>query len=97
MQKDIIIKPVISEKSELLADQGTYTFVVHKKANKIEIKKDIEKRFGVTVEKVRTLIVPGKIKMRNTKAGAVKGMKPSYKKAMVTLVDGDELELFTDL
>lgn len=97
MAKDILVKPVISEKSELLAGTGCYTFVVNKKVNKIEIKKEIEKVYGVTVKKVRTLIVPGKIKVRNTKSGYVKGLKPSYKKAMVTLAEGDELELFTDL
>ncbi len=95
MIKRILIKPVITEKSELLSSKvNQYSFVVEKKANKIEIKKAIEKKYGVTVEKVSTMIVPGKSKMRSTRSGHVKGRTSSYKKAIVSVAEGEELNIY---
>jgi len=98
MAKDILIKPLITEKAELLSEvQTTYSFVVNKKSNKVEIRKAVESMYSVTVASVNTMIVAGKKKIRNTKKGVQKGMKPSFKKAMVTLAPGEEIDLFGDL
>ena len=82
---DIIIKPLMSEKSYAQIKDKVYTFIVDKKANKIEIKKAIEAIFNVTVEKVNTAIVKGKPKSQNTNSGRVVGRTSDYKKAVVTL------------
>lgn len=97
--KNIIIKPIISEKSEMLSDGlNKYSFVVNKAANKIEIKKAVEDMFtGVTVENVNTINVPAKRKSRNTKSGIVKGTVAGFKKAIVTLSEGDEIDFFGEL
>jgi len=88
--RDVIIRPVISEKSYGLLDQNKYTFVVHKSANKTEIKIAIEKIFDVKVVNVNTQNRPGKRKRR----GYVVGKRPDIKRAIVTLRAGDEIELF---
>lgn len=71
--------------------------MVHKKANKIEIKNAVEAMFNVSVESVNTLIVPAKTKSRNTKSGILRGRKPSYKKAYVTLAEGEELDFYAGI
>jgi len=63
-------------------------------ANKVEIKKAVEEWFNVEVEAVRTAIMPSKSKVRNTKSGIQRGRVSSYKKAMVTLAEGDEIDFF---
>lgn len=97
--KNIILKPIISEKSELISDQkNQYSFVVNNAANKIEIKNAIEEMFsGVTVTKVNTLNMPAKRKTRNTKSGVIKGSVAGFKKAVVTLNEGDEIDFFGEL
>ncbi len=98
MKKQILVKPVITEKSEVLSEKrGQYSFVVHRRANKIEIRNAIEKAYGVNVERVNTMVMPGKTKSRNTKAGMVKGRVSSFKKAIVTLVEGEVLDLYGDM
>ena len=71
-----------------------YTFVVDRKANKIEVAKAVEAMFNVSVSAVNTAVIPGKVKSRSTRSGVVKGMKPAYKKAFVTLQDGETIDLF---
>ncbi len=73
---------------------GRYTFVVAKAANKLEVKKAIEEFYGVKVGDVNTVVVPAKNKSRFTKAGVLKGRKSGYKKAIVTLAEGDSIDLF---
>ena len=91
---DIIIKPVITEKSMGLISDRKYTFVVDRDANKVEIKKAIEKIFGVKVEKVNTMNVLGKMK----RMGRYEGRRPSYKKAIVKLTaDSKPIEFFEGL
>ncbi len=90
--RDIIVAPIVSEKSYSLMDSGTYTFLVHPDASKPEIHDAIEKIFGVKVAKVNTLNRPGK-KVRARKANKV-GTRPDTKRAMVTLAQGDRIELF---
>lgn len=82
---EIIKKPLMSEKSYAGIQNKVYTFVVDKRAGKIEIKKAIEEIFKVEVEKVNTLIVKGKTVSRNTKGGRTVGNTGDYKKAVVTL------------
>lgn len=86
---DIIIAPVITEKSAHQAEQNVYTFKVASSANKIEIKKAIEAAFGVKVEKVNTL----NTKTKSKRVGRYTGKTKTYKKAFVTLKDGETIEL----
>ena len=86
---DIIIAPVITEKSAAAAEKTVYTFKVASEANKIEIKKAIEEAFGVKVEKVNTLNTKSKAK----RVGRYTGKTQTYKKAIVTLKDGEKIEL----
>lgn len=88
--RDVILRPVISEKSYGLLDQNKYTFVVDPRANKTEIKIAIERIFDVRVLQVNTQNRPGKRKRR----GWVVGKRPDIKRAIVTLAPGDEIELF---
>ena len=93
---DVLVRPVITEKvNNQIEKSGRYTFVVDKKANKLEVKKAVEEFYGVKVNNVNTIVVPGKNKSRFTKAGLLKGVKSSYKKAVVTLVEGDTIDLFS--
>ena len=90
--RDVIIKPVVSEKSYGLLDSNVYTFVVHPEASKPEIHDAVEAIFGVRVLKVNTLNRNGKRK-RNRKTGTF-GSRPDTKRAFVTLADGDRIEIF---
>ena len=92
---DVLIKPVLSEKVNGLSEKyNRYTFVVNRKANKLEIKKAVEEFYGITVEDVNTINVPSKVKQRNTKSGLLKGRKPAKKKAIVTVAEGDTIDLY---
>jgi len=94
----ILIKPIITEKmtndSEL---NNRYGFVVNKNANKVEIKKVVEATYGVSVEAVRTMNYPVKRTTKFTKTGIVNGMKGSYKKAIVQLADGDNIDFYSNI
>ena len=93
---DVLIRPVITEKvNNQMEKSGRYTFVVGKSANKLEIKKAVEEFYGVKVAEVNTAVVPAKSKTRFTKAGLLSGRKPSYKKAVVTLAEGESIDLFS--
>jgi large subunit ribosomal protein L23 len=98
MAKQILIKPVITEKSTKLSDKlNTYVFVVNKEANKIEIRKAVEEMFNVSVTNVNTAIMPGKPKSRSTKTTIVRGTKSAYKKAFVTLTQGETIDIFGNI
>jgi large subunit ribosomal protein L23 len=90
--RDVIVAPIVSEKSYALMDAGTYTFLVHPEASKPEIHDAIEAIFGVKVAKVNTLNRPGK-KVRARKVNKV-GKRSDTKRAMVTLAQGERIELF---
>ena len=79
--EDIIIRPYITEKSNLMAAEGKYTFIVHPNANKTEIKKAVEKLFNVKVLKVNTVNYKGK----NKRLGVHEGKRPDWKKAIVKI------------
>ncbi len=87
---DIIIRPIITEKSSRLMELNQYTFEVHRAANKIVIRKAVEEVFKVKVAKVRTVSVPSKPK----RMGAFKGYSRSWKKAVITLAPGERIEFF---
>jgi len=90
---DVLIKPLVSEKSISLMEQNKYPFVVDKSANKIEIKHAVQELFKVTVTNVTTMNVKGKIK----RMGRYEGKRPDRKKAIVTLKPGDKIKVFEDL
>lgn len=93
---DVLVRPVLTEKvNSQMEKSGRYTFVVDKKANKLEIKKAVKEFYGVDVVDVNTSVVPGKAKNRFTKAGFISGVKSSYKKATVTLAEGESIDLFS--
>lgn len=95
---EVLIKPVLSEKGNAMAEKSNrYTFVVDKRANKLEIKKAVEEFYGITVEDVRTLIIPSKLKQRYTKAGYLVGRKPAKKKAIVTVAEGETIDLYDNI
>ena len=93
---DIIIKPILTEKSYAGIANKVYTFKVAKNANKVEIRKAIEEIFGVEVEKVNTLNVKGHTKSQNTKQGRTVGKTSDYKKAVVTLKKDSKTIAFFD-
>jgi large subunit ribosomal protein L23 len=86
---DIIIAPVITEKAAIQAEANIYTFKVAKDANKIEIKKAIEEAFGVKVVKVNT----ANTKAKDKRVGRYTGKTQTYKKAYITLADGEKIEI----
>ncbi|MFZ5977215.1 MAG: 50S ribosomal protein L23 [Bacteroidota bacterium] len=95
---DILIKPVLSEKANVQQEKlRCYTFKVVRAANKLQIKQAIESFYGITVVDVNTVVVPGKNKTRYTKAGFIKGKKSSYKKALVTVAEGDTIDLYANI
>jgi len=95
---EVLIKPILTEKANAQQEKlKRYAFKVNRKANKLEIKKAVEDFYGVAVVDVNTLVVPGKNKTKFTKAGFVKGVKPAYKKALVTLAEGDSIDLYANI
>ena len=89
--RDILIRPLITEKTTELMAEGKYVFVVDKNANKIEIAKAVKEVFDVKVDKVNTIKVKGKTK----RLGRTSGKRPDYKKAIVKLVAGETIEFFS--
>jgi large subunit ribosomal protein L23 len=93
----ILRKPLITEKVSALNEKGVYGLIVDKKANKIEIKKEVEKTYGVTVNSVNTMRYAGKRKVRHTKLGLSRGKQPAYKKALVTLKEGEVIDFYSNI
>jgi|ERR1017187_2028122 large subunit ribosomal protein L23 len=95
---DVLIRPVLSEKVNRLTEKhNRYTFIVDRKANKLEIKRAVEEFYGIQVEEVNTLTMPSKVKQRNTKAGLLIGRKPAKKKAVVTVAEGESIDLYSNI
>ncbi len=87
---EIIVRPLETEKSYLLREEGQYAFIVNMSANKLEIKRAIEEIYGVDVDRVRTMVVPGKAnKMRGRRQVA---RRAPWKKALVSLASGQRIE-----
>ncbi len=89
MDKNIVIKPHISEKATFLNESGFYVFRVAKKANKSEIKKEIEGKYSVNVLGVRIIKIPSK----KIRTGRIEGTKKGYKKAVVKLKEGQSIDI----
>ena len=95
---NIQIKPIVTEKATALTEKrGCYTFAVSPDANKFQIKDLIEKMYGVNVVKVNTAIYAGKRKQRYTKAGLIKGRTVAFKKAIVSLAEGQIIDFYSNL
>jgi large subunit ribosomal protein L23 len=90
--RDVILRPVVSEKSYGLLDHGVYTFIVHPDANKIQIRQAVEAIFDVRVVNVNTLNRKGKRKRQRKKP--IFGKRADTKRAIVTLAEGDRIPLF---
>ena len=95
---DILKKPLITEKVSSMNEGGKYGFVVDKRANKVVIKKQVESIYGVTVEKVCTMRYAGKKRRRHSgSGGTIEGKRPSFKKAIVTLKEGDMIDFYSEI
>jgi len=95
---EIIVKPMVTERLTEEAERfNRYGFIVDKNANKIQIRESIEKMYSVSVTSVRTMNYMGKKNTRFTTAGMVKGKKPSYKKAIVTVAAGDSIDFYAGI
>tara|TARA_B100001778_G_scaffold155741_1_gene128053 strand:+ start:208 stop:495 length:288 start_codon:yes stop_codon:yes gene_type:complete len=93
----VIVKPIITEKMSNLEEKlGRYGFIVENSANKVQIKKDVEAAYGVTVESVNTMRYAGKAK-RNRKTWAMDGRTSSFKKAIVTLKEGEVIDIYGNI
>lgn len=94
----VLIKPLVTEKMDQLTDKnGVYGFVVDKRANKLQIKKAVQELYNVTVQTVNTIVCRGKKKSRFTKSGVISGRTNSYKKAIITLADGEVIDFYSNI
>ncbi|MBO7476612.1 MAG: 50S ribosomal protein L23 [Salinivirgaceae bacterium] len=94
----IIIKPIITEKMTAQAEKlNRYGFIVDKRADKLQIRKEVEDLYGVKVDSVNTIRYAGKRKSRYTKAGFVEGRTNAYKKAIVTLKEGQAIDFYSNI
>lgn len=95
---EIILKPIITEKMTDLGEKmNRYGFIVDKRANKLQIKKAVEDLYGVQVRTVNTMNFPGKIKSRGTKTGIIQGSTGAFKKAVVTLAEGEIIDFYSNI
>ena len=94
----IIKKPVITEKMTAISEKlNKFAFIVDKNTNKYQIKDAVEKLYGVKVVAVNTMNYDGKKKSRYTKSGAIAGRRPAFKKAIVTLNEGETIDFFSNI
>lgn len=95
---EILKKPIITEKMTMLGEKrNQYAFRVDKRANKYQIRQAIQELYGVEVDSVNTMRYAGKTKSRYTKAGFVEGRTDSFKKAVVTLKDGQVIDFYSNI
>jgi len=95
---DILIKPLVTEKMNELAERfNRYGFIVDRRASKPQIKSAIENLYDVKVQSINTMIYGGKVKSRYTKSGVISGKTASYKKAIVTLAEGDSIDFYSNI
>ena len=94
----VLLKPLITEKmTELSEKRGQYGFVVNRDANKVEIRKAVEEQYNVTVTSVNTMMYAGKNKKRYTKTAIVDGRTNHFKKALVSVADGDVIDFYANI
>lgn len=95
---EVLVRPILTEKANAQQEKlRRYAFRVNTRANKLEIKKAIEDFYGITVVDVNTIIVPSKARSRSTKAGLIVGRKQGYKKALVTVAEGESIDLYSNI
>ncbi|HUW05123.1 MAG TPA: 50S ribosomal protein L23 [Williamwhitmania sp.] len=95
---EILVKPIITEKMTIQGEKlNRYGFVVEKTANKLQIKQAVEDMYGVTVADVNTMRYGGKAKSRFTKAGYLVGRTNSFKKAIITLKEGEKIDFYSNI
>ena len=95
---NIIIKPIVTEKANQLSDKlNSYQFRVVREANKLQIQKAIQDMYGVTVVDVNTMNYAGKNKSRYTKAGVINGRSQAFKKAIVTVKEGEKIDFYSNI
>jgi large subunit ribosomal protein L23 len=94
-----VVKPLVTEKMTAVSEKqnNTFGFIVLPSANKVEIKKEIEAKYNVNVVSVNTIKYAGKRKSRYTKAGVIKGQTNAYKKAIVTLAEGETIDFYSNI
>lgn len=96
--RSVLIKPVITEKSTTLGETlNQFVFVVDRNANKLQVKNAVEEMYGVTVEEVKTMVIPAKSKIRYTVNGVSKGRTNPYKKAVVSLAEGETIDFYSSI
>ncbi len=94
----VIIKPIVTEKMTELGEKlNRFAFVVDKKANKLQIKDAVEELYNVSVASVNTMVYAGKSKSRYTKSGVIVGRTNSFKKAVITLAEGDTIDFYSNI
>jgi large subunit ribosomal protein L23 len=95
---DILVKPLVTEKMTAQGEElNQFGFVVDKRANKIQIKKAVEEMYSVNVVSVNTMIYAGKRKSRYTRTGIISGKTRTFKKAIVTLAEGDTIDFYSNI
>ncbi|HRY99326.1 MAG TPA: 50S ribosomal protein L23 [Bacteroidales bacterium] len=95
---DIILKPVITEKMTGTSEKlNQYGFIVHREANKIQIKEAVETLYGVNVLAVNTMRYSGKNRSRITKGGVISGRSASFKKAIITVAEGESIDFYSNI
>lgn len=93
-----IVKPLVTEKSNALSEkQNQFSFMVRPEANKLQIKAEVEATYGVSVVAVNTMNYAGKNKSRYTRAGLLKGRTNAWKKAVVTVKDGETIDFYSNI
>ena len=94
----IIVKPLVTEKMTAITEKlNRFGFIVRPEANKVEIKKEVEALYNVTVVEVNTMRYAGKNKSRYTRSGLINGRTNAYKKAIVTLKEGDTIDFYSNI
>ena len=94
----VILKPVITEKMTAKGEKlNQYGFIVDKRANKLQVKGEVEELYGVEVLSVNTMNYLGKKKSRNTKSGVISGKTNAFKKAIVTIAEGESIDFFSNI
>lgn len=95
---DILVKPIITEKMTQQGEKlNRYGFIVHRKANKIQIKQAVKEMYGVEIVDVNTMNYPGKVKSRYTKSGYISGRTNAFKKAIITLAEGETIDFYSSI
>lgn len=94
----IIVKPLVTEKMTAITEKfNRFGFIVRPEANKLEIKKEVEALYNVTVVEVNTMRYAGKNKSRYTRSGIINGRTNAFKKAIVTLKEGDTIDFYSNI